>query len=50
MKTEVKERCVYLEVGCSSQHGFNRSHAVVIMMLGGQLLGAKTVRRHDLNR
>jgi len=39
-----------LEVPRSHQYSFDGPHAVVVMELGGQLLGAEPVRHHDLHR
>lgn len=40
-------RVLQLQIPCCSQHRLHSSHAVVIVVLGRQLLGAQTVRGHD---
>ena len=39
-----------LEVGRRTKHGHHRSHAVVVVVLRRELLGAQLVRLHDLAR
>lgn len=46
--TLVLLRVLELEVAGGGEHGLDRAHAVVVVMLGGQLLRAQAVRRHDL--
>ena len=41
--------CTYLEVAGRCEHGFDGSHAVVVVGLGGELLGTQPVRRDDLD-
>lgn len=41
-------RVLQLQVPRGSQHRLHRPHAVVVVMLGGQLLRAQTVGGHDL--
>lgn len=46
--TLVLLRVLELEVAGGGEHGLDCAHAVVVVMLGGQLLRAQAVRRHDL--
>ena len=39
-----------LQVAGSSEHRFDGSHAVVVVVLGGELLRAEAVGGHDLDR
>lgn len=41
---------MHLQVASCGQHRLDGPHAVVIVVLGGQLLGAQAVRGHDLDR
>lgn len=40
----------YLEVSSSCEHRFDSPHTIVIVMLGGELLRAKTIRCNNLDR
>lgn len=44
------EKRIYLQVPSGSQDGFDGPHTVIIVALRGQLLGAETVRGHNLHR
>ena len=40
----------YLEVSGGCEYRFDSSHSIVVMVLGGELLRAETICRHDLDR
>ena len=41
-------RVLQLQIPCCRQHRLHSSHTIVIVVLGGQLLGAQTVGGHNL--
>lgn len=43
-------RWVHLEVASGGQHRLDGPHAVVIVVLGGELLRAQAIRGHDFHR
>ena len=40
----------YLQVSCSSQDRLDGPHPIVVVVLGGELLRAESVRGYDLDR